>query len=115
MGGLDTLSREFYEFVSPPIDVVEDTKELVVTIDLPGFQKNRINIIIKDGILEVLATRESMQFKGAIIYQQHRPLKICKKIPLPIAVRAKSGTADYVDGVLTLKIPLADGNRIEID
>ena len=30
-------SREFYEFVLPPIDIMLDDDNLIVTVDLPGF------------------------------------------------------------------------------
>jgi HSP20 family protein len=36
---LDVRSKEFYEFVMPAIDIVEEDNNLVVTIDLPGFAK----------------------------------------------------------------------------
>ena len=32
-------SREFFEFVSPPVDIVEDGNELVVIADVPGIGK----------------------------------------------------------------------------
>ena len=39
---LDGRSREFYEFVMPAIDIIEEGNDLVVTIDLPGFAKKDI-------------------------------------------------------------------------
>jgi HSP20 family protein len=39
---LDCRSREFYEFVMPAIDIIEEGNDLVVTIDLPGFAKKDI-------------------------------------------------------------------------
>ena len=39
-------SREFYEFVMPPVDVYESGPDLVIAIDLPGFQKTDIHLSI---------------------------------------------------------------------
>jgi HSP20 family molecular chaperone IbpA len=39
MKEIGNRSREFYEFVLPPVDIYEDGTELVVIVDLPGFQK----------------------------------------------------------------------------
>ena len=39
MKEIGNRSREFYEFVLPPVDIYEDAIELVVIVDLPGFQK----------------------------------------------------------------------------
>ena len=39
MREISNKSKEFYEFILPPVDIVEDANDLVVTIDLPGFAK----------------------------------------------------------------------------
>jgi HSP20 family protein len=41
---LDGRSREFYEFIMPAIDIIEEGNDLVVTIDLSGFAKKDIII-----------------------------------------------------------------------
>ena len=41
-GELDGRSRQFYEFVMPAIDIIEEGNDLAVTIDLPGFAKKDI-------------------------------------------------------------------------
>ncbi|HJU94627.1 MAG TPA: hypothetical protein VJ643_01225 [Nitrososphaera sp.] len=54
---LDGRSREFYEFVMPAIDIIEESNDLVVTIDLPGFAKKYINLRIIGNILYMTAKR----------------------------------------------------------
>ena len=44
MKEIGNRSREFYEFVLPPVDIYEDGTELVVIVDLPGFQKKDIHV-----------------------------------------------------------------------
>ena len=46
MKEIGNRSREFYEFVLPPVDIYEDGTELVIIVDLPGFQKKDIHINI---------------------------------------------------------------------
>jgi HSP20 family protein len=36
---LDIRCREFYEFVMPTIDIIEEGDDLIVTVDFPGFVK----------------------------------------------------------------------------
>ena len=79
MKELDHRSKEFYEFVMPAIDIVEDGNDLVVTIDLPGFTKKDINLRIIGNILSINAKREYEESLG-IVYQRHRPTKLDKKI-----------------------------------
>ena len=44
MREIGNKSREFYEFVLPPVDMIIDDKELTVVIDMPGFDKKDINL-----------------------------------------------------------------------
>ncbi|MDQ3851688.1 MAG: hypothetical protein M3299_02520 [Thermoproteota archaeon] len=54
---LDGRSREFYEFVMPAIDIIEEGNDLVVTIDLPCFAKKDINLRIIRNVLYITAER----------------------------------------------------------
>jgi len=40
-------SREFYEFVLPPVDIYLKGNNLIVTIDVPGFKKEDHKSIMK--------------------------------------------------------------------
>lgn len=118
MKELSNRSREFYEFVLPPIDIIEDANDLVVTIDLPGFAKRDIKLRIAGNVLSVSAKREEMENVGTV-YSRHRPIQIDKKIPLPISVGEDDdeqirGTAIYQDGVVTLRIPIPSSSSIPI-
>jgi HSP20 family protein len=113
---LDGRSREFYEFVMPAIDIVEDGNDLVVTIDLPGFAKKDINLRITGNVLSIIAKREQEEALGTVYYR-HRPLKIDKKVRLPISVKEEEkvvGKATYENGVVTLKIPIPKSGNIPI-
>ena len=37
---IDDKSREFFEFVLPPIDLNEENDHIIVTVDIPGFEKS---------------------------------------------------------------------------
>jgi len=109
-------SREFYEFVLPPIDMFEDGNELVIVIDLPGFSKKDIKLRIMEDVLSINAKREPEEVLGTT-YLRQRPNHIDKKIPLPFLVTDDEkvvGTAAYVEGVITLKIPIPKSNNIPI-
>jgi len=109
-------SREFYEFVLPPIDIMLDDESLIVTVDLPGFDKKDIKLRINGNILSINAKRET-DHDGTMIWHQ-RPHEVDKKIRLPIDVKEDEeavGSAKYLHGVLTLKIPIKGGKDITIE
>ena len=118
MRELGNRSREFFEFVMPAIDMYEDGSDLVVLIDLPGFSKQDISLRILDNVLSIIAKRQSEENKiMGTVYIRQRPLHINKKVPLPIKVTEEDqvlGSATYIDGVVTLRIPIPKYNTIPI-
>ena len=114
---LDGRSREFYEFVMPSIDIIEEGNDLVVTIDLPGFAKKDINLRIIGNILYITAKREQAEPLGTVYYR-HRPLKIDKRVLLPISFKEEEekveGKATYENGIVTLRIPIPKSTNIPI-
>lgn len=114
---LDGRSREFYEFVMPAIDIIEEGNDLVVTIDLPGFAKKDINLRIIGNVLYITAKREQAEPLGTVYYR-HRPLKIDKRVLLPISFKEEEekveGKATYENGIVTLRIPIPKSTNIPI-
>ena len=114
---IDDKSREFFEFVLPPIDLHEENDNLVVTVDIPGFNKNEIKVSMNGNVLSINAEKKDNK-NGRIIMKQ-RPRVIDKKMRLPIIVKEgeeKVNSAKYVDGVLTIEIPITKkGKEISLD
>ena len=114
---IDDKSREFFEFVLPPIDLHEENGNLIVTVDIPGFDKNDIKVSMNGNVLSVNAEKKDDK-DGRVIMKQ-RPRVIDKKMRLPITVKEgeeKVNSAKYVDGVLTIEIPITKkGKEISLD
>ena len=113
----DDKSREFFEFVLPPIDLHEENDNLVVTVDIPGFVKNDIKVSMNGNVLSINAEKKDNK-NGRTIMKQ-RPRVIDKKMRLPITVKEgeeKVNSAKYADGVLTIEIPITKkGKEISLD
>jgi len=116
MKEIGNRSREFYEFVLPPVDIYEDGTELVVIIDLPGFQKKDIRVNISKDILTLRANR-TIDIESYTIHFRQRPNKIEKKIPLPYSIPEDDNVnskADYANGVVKIRIPISKMTNIPI-
>ena len=115
---LGNFSREFYEYVTPAIDIFEDVNELIVKIDLPGYAKKDINLSIEEDILRIRAKKEpDKETRIGSIYYKQRPRQIDKSIVLPISTQdgiKVVGAAAYIDGVVTVRIPIGAPNNIPI-
>ena len=114
---IDDKSREFFEFVLPPIDLHEENDNLIVTVDIPGFDKSDIKVSMNGNVLSINAEKKDSK-NGRTIMKQ-RPRVIDKKMRLPITVKEgeeKVNSAKYVDGVLTIEIPITKkGKEISLD
>jgi HSP20 family molecular chaperone IbpA len=118
MREIGNKSREFYEFVLPPVDMQIENGNLIVTVDIPGFKKDDIKLSIHGNVLSINAEKKDNGNINEIICKQ-RPNLIDKKIRLPLKIKAgeeKVDSAKYADGVLTIKIPVeTSGKKIPID
>ena len=105
-------SREFYEFVLPPIDMYLSKDSLKLVIDIPGFSKKDIKLVLCGDVLSIKAQKEIKEDETLISNQ--RPNIIDKKIKLPIEIKQgeeQIDSAKYEDGVLTLIIPVKNSGK----
>ena len=111
-------SREFYEFVLPPIDMyINNNDDLIIEIDIPGFNKKDIKLSIHKNILSIEAKKQFKDERSNNIIWKQRPNIIDKKILLPEIIKEGIiASAKYLDGVLTVSIPKIDqGKNITIE
>ncbi len=116
MKEIGNKSREFFEFVMPAVDIVEDGNSLLIIADLAGFDKKDISLKITDSVLTISATRDPVEHAGSAYWKQ-RPLKIEKKVHLPIKIKEGEealGKATYEKGVLEIRIPITGRATINI-
>jgi len=110
-------SREFYEFVLPPVDMHLENDKLTILVDLPGFAKKDIKLSLEENILFIQASKELPNLKNQNMICNQRPNIIEKKIRLPIDVTEKGvSSAKYEQGVLTIVVPIQKhGKEISIE
>ena len=119
MKEIENKSREFYEFVLPPIDMYLNEDSLKVVIDIPGFAKKDIELTLCGNILSIKAQKTIDEKESKSLISNQRPNMIDKKIRLPINIKQgeeKIESAKYQNGILTLIIPVTKkGKNISIE
>jgi len=112
-------SREFYEFVLPPIDMYLNEKNLKIVIDIPGFVKDDIKLTLCGDILSIKAQKTIDEKESESLISNQRPNVIDKKVRLPVDIKQgeeKIESAKYENGILTLIIPITKkGKDISIE
>ena len=94
----------------PTVDIAETQEDFVVTADLPGINRDDIEVTVVDGRLHIRGERR--QEKAADGSNVHRVERLygtfSRTFDLPKAVNADAISATYNDGVLTVSVPKAE-------
>jgi HSP20 family protein len=98
------------------VDVTEDAKNIMVTADLPGMEKDKIDVILeKNKILKISGMRETMTKEEApgMVRQERSLGKFERILELPSEGMVEGIKATYQNGVLKLVIPKKEESKQE--
>jgi len=93
-----------------PMDSYRDGDEFVVAFDLPGVDKDAIEIDVERNVLTVRAERRPLPLgEQAVAQLSERPLGVfARQLFLGEALDTDHIAAAYDNGVLVLRIPVAE-------
>jgi HSP20 family protein len=100
------------------VDIAHHDDELVVTADVPGFEKGDFDISVDGDLLTIRADAESESSidEDAYVRRERHHHAMRRTIRLPSDVSGEDASATYRNGVLTVTIPVdADVNVRHID
>ncbi len=108
----ETLSRIFKEEMprrvwSPPVDIVEREKEVVIKMDLPEMDQNEIDIKVEENTLIVQGERKFIKdTKDENYIQIERPYGTFQRtFSIPRTIDQEKIKASYKEGVLRISLP----------
>ena len=111
----DDLFRNFFDenmqtsptVWRPAMDALENEKSYVVSFSLPGFERDDINVTMKNGTLTVKAEHKSedKQEGDNFIYREISRGTFQRSIELPENIKGDKIDAEYKSGILNLTIP----------
>jgi len=103
-------------------DIYETDKDVVIEMEIPGFQKENIKISFQDGYLKVEGKAEEAKKEKEKNYwrKEIKRGSFVKVIPLTTDVDSKKAKATFKDGVLKITLPKIEiekesGEEIKID
>jgi len=104
------------------IDLREEPEAFVAIVDLPGYEKDDIDISVDDRLLTIEAAREADEADESddYVHRERRSQSAHRSIRLPAGVRADDASATYNNGVLTVTLPKVvvdddESRRIDIE
>ena len=92
-----------------PIDAFRKGDAFVVQFDLPGIDTNSIDLTVERNVLTVHAERRREEAEGVELLIGERPQgTFSRQLFLGDTLDTDALAANYADGVLTLRIPVAE-------
>ena len=95
-------------FFSPHTDIHETDRAVVVSMEVPGVDKNAIDIQLEKGVLTVKGTIDSTKYEALRpIYSEYNVGNFVRTFTVSPKIDASGIGATVADGVLTIELPKA--------
>jgi HSP20 family protein len=110
---LDRLTQQVFGTparpAAMPIDAYRKGEEFIVEFDLPGVDAASIDLVVEKNVLTVHAQRQRSADEGMEMLVAERPQgSFSRQLFLGESLDADRIEADYSNGVLTLRVPIAE-------
>jgi len=99
------MGRDFERSFS--LDVIDRDEELIIRGELPGVEKDDIEVTVMGDRLMIVAEREFEEKDEKETYYRHEVGfgKLTRTIPLPVEVDGEHVKAELKDGILEITLP----------
>ncbi|MFO0911358.1 MAG: Hsp20/alpha crystallin family protein [Pirellulales bacterium] len=93
--------------LAPAVDLIEEPNAFEIRMDIPGLEAKDIDVQVHGNTLTLSGQRnEEHETKGRTFHRvERRSGNFSRTITLPCAVHEDEVVAEYVQGVLTVKLP----------
>jgi HSP20 family protein len=92
----------------PPVNVFQQKDDFVAVIELPGVDRNDLQIEAKENTIRISGKKVSNYAQGASVHRRERVFGVFDRtFSLPVDIDTEAIRAEYRDGVLALFIPRA--------
>ena len=106
------------QFHQPPVDISEREGEFVIEADMPGMREENIDVQFHQGELTILGKSDvPEQAQENYRFRQFETMDFLRTFRIGESVNAANISAQYADGVLTVRLPKAEAlkpRKIEV-
>jgi len=99
-------------YFRPAVDILEKADELLVVADVPGAQRDKIDVHFEDGSLTISAEVEPRQSEQTeYLLEEYGVADYYRTFQVSEAIDSGRITAEFAEGVLTLHLPKAETSK----
>lgn len=98
---------------APVVDVMETEEEFQIRAELPGVEKKDVKLSVEEGVLAISGHREQeKEEKGKRYHKIERAYgSFARSFTVPDAVDEQKVTAEFKNGLLTVRLPKSEKAR----
>lgn len=100
-------TREESRTLVPAVDIFEIEEGLAVIVDLPGVDKDHVDVNVDNNILTIKGVVEKVE-QGDPLYREYKLLDFFRQFELSDRIDREKIRAEMRNGVLTLHLPKAE-------
>lgn len=101
------VTRDEQRYQVPPVDIFESKNELTVMADLPGVEKDGLNVHVEEDVLTIEGRVRHDSRKGSVL-NEYDLVDYWRQFRLSEEIDAERISAELKHGVLTLRLPKAE-------
>jgi HSP20 family molecular chaperone IbpA len=110
IGEKSLATRDETRYVAPPVDIFETEGAIVVIADLPGVDKEDVDIRVDDGILTIKGKADYCP-PASILRLEFSLEGYFRQFQLSDEVDQEKISAESKNGVLTINLPKAEKSK----
>jgi HSP20 family protein len=96
----------------PPINVFQQGDELLAIVELPGVDKNDIQIQAQENTIRIAGKRNVDLPEGVSVHRRERVFgEFDRTLSLPVQLDPNGIKAEYRDGILALYLPRSERDK----
>lgn len=100
-------TRDEARYQVPPVDIFESQDALTVVADLPGVEKNGLNVRVDEDVLTIEGRVRHADHKGNLL-NEYDLVDYWRQFRLSEEIDAERISAEIKHGALTLRLPKAE-------
>lgn len=121
---LDRMGAELpVDFGGPRIDLLDEGEDLLLRVDIPGYDREDLDLTLRDRQLTISATRgvddvDLEEEEGRYLRRERDRHGTSRTVRLPESVEADDISATYDRGVLEVTLPKrepSEGHTIDVE
>ena len=96
----------------PPVNIFQKGEDLVAVVELPGIDKNDLEIEAKENTIRIRGRKAIAYGEQASVHRRERISGVFDRtLSVPIRIEPDGIRAEYRDGVLALFVPRAEADK----